>query len=612
MKTSLLMDKRTFVLLWALLGVIAVGGEAITWPVAHYKGEAIPVGIDSYYHARRILDTAAEPSDFYEFDEHIHAPEGSLLTWPWAYDYGMAWIVRLAVKSGIASEPMEVLAWIPPFAVLITMGVFLLICRELRLSTWMTTVGGLCLALAPTTQLLHGVGQIDHHWAEFILVLGTLGLGMAWLREPTDRRKSIALGAVLGFAPAIHNGMFILQLPLLLTAFALWVQGKRLPTRECLILSATLVGMTLIVALPSLPFRMGRFEFYTLSWFHLYIAASSATILTFMTAADFSRRYLVYLVAIGAGLLLPIAAQVRHGQAFLAGSINYLAEIAEMMPPLVATQRLGTLFIHQVYSPIFWLLPLTIALCIWQLWRQRQSPQLLFWVTSLIGIVLLNLQLRLHYFGNFALFLPWLFLADVFASRKPHRSKLIYLLTSLAMLLFYAFPLRHQVVAGVAKANDESFVNVRPVLARLAEACREDPGIVLADGNAGHYIRYYTDCDVVANNFLMTPQHFAKMDEIRFLFSLPAAELSRRAPHIKYVLVRPLGVKQDPSGTVRYLFFFGNSNNLAKDLFYDTPERVPPNFHLLSDERLRDLDNAPYAKLYRVDGASSSASGASE
>lgn len=597
-------DRRVLIFLWAMLSVIGIGAEAITWPVAYYKGEPVPVGIDSYYHARRILDTAADPSSFYEFDKHIHAPEGSLLTWPWAYDYGIAWIVRLGMKAGLASNPMDIVAWIPPFAVVFTLGFFLLVCRELRLSTWMTVVAGLCLALAPTTQLLHGVGQIDHHWAEYIFILAALGLGMRWLREPTDRGRSIALGIALGIAPAIHNGMFILQLPLLLTVFALWVQGTKVPTRACLILSATLVGLTLLVALPSLPFRMGRFEFYTLSWFHLYIAASTATLLTFMSTGHFSRRNLAWLFALGAGLLLPIVAQVRHGQAFLAGSISYLDQIAEMMPPIVGAQQMGALFIHQLYSPIFWLLPLTIALCVIGLWRERTSPQLHFWITSLIGIVLLNLQLRLHYFGNFALFLPWLLFAEHLAARKADKAKLIYLLTSLAMLLFYAVPLRLQTVGGVARANDESFVNVRPVLGKLAEACRNDPGIVLADANAGHYIRYYTDCDVIANNFLMTPQHFAKIAEIASDFSLPAAELARRAPHIKYVLIRPLGVKQEPSGTLRYLFFFGAANKLANDLFYDTPERVPSSFHLLADERLKELDNAPYAKLYKIDGTS--------
>ena len=41
----------------------------------------------------------------------------------------------------------------------------------------------------------------------------------------------------------------------------------------------------------------------------------------------------------------------------------------------------------------------------------------------------------------------------------------------------------------------------------------------------GHYIRYYTDCPVIANNFLLTPQHFRKMDEVGALFSLSAATL---------------------------------------------------------------------------------------
>ena len=65
---------------------------------------------------------------------------------------------------------------------------------------------------------------------------------------------------------------------------------------------------------------------------------------------------------------------------------------------------------------------------------------------------------------------------------------------------------------------------------RCVQACAEDPGVVLADTNAGHYIRYFTDCSVIANNFLLTEQQFQKADEVYRLFALPHEQLTRQAP----------------------------------------------------------------------------------
>ena len=54
---------------------------------ALFGSQFIPVGNDSFYHARRILAAAFSSRGFYQFDDTIHVPEGSWVTWPWAYDY---------------------------------------------------------------------------------------------------------------------------------------------------------------------------------------------------------------------------------------------------------------------------------------------------------------------------------------------------------------------------------------------------------------------------------------------------------------------------------------------------------------------------------------------
>ena len=53
----------------------------------------------------------------------------------------------------------------------------------------------------------------------------------------------------------------------------------------------------------------------------------------------------------------------------------------------------------------------------------------------------------------------------------------------------------------------------------MAEACRRAPGAVLAAPSVGHYVRFHTDCGVIANNFLTTSQHLRKIALARQLLA---------------------------------------------------------------------------------------------
>lgn len=176
-----LSPRQKFLGLWLLWGSVAALACLVYWPAAHLNGEYLPVGNDSFYHARRILDTAAAPASFYEFDTHIHAPEGSLLTWPWGYDYALGWLVRLAAEAGVPGPPMAFLIWVPVAAVFLSIALIMIIARRLLLSLPFTSLGALGVALSPLTAVLHGIGMIDHHYAEYILVLATIASGLTWL-----------------------------------------------------------------------------------------------------------------------------------------------------------------------------------------------------------------------------------------------------------------------------------------------------------------------------------------------------------------------------------------------------------------------------------------------
>jgi hypothetical protein len=589
------------VLIWLVTSFIAVASCSLSFYATQLDGEVVPLGNDSFYHARRILDTVRDPGAFYQFDAKIHAPEGSLLPWPWGYDYLMAQIVRGGLALGLSSDPMAILIWIPTAAVLLAMALLIFVARRVGLSTWPTALAALCLALTPTTQFLFGTGQIDHHYAEMIMVLAALAAGLSWCAAPNDRWAAVRLAAVLGLAPAIHNGLFILQVPILAVLFVRWLQGQAPARRPLLWFAVVLVAMTTAILVPSQAFREGRFEFYALSWFHGYIAVCTGLVATFLGSFARNRRTLLALAIVAVIAVLPILAQMRMAGAFVAGTLKWLDAVAEMRSPLdAAFTREGALIISHIYSFLIWLAPATLLLCLVQCWRERQSERLLFWVSAAAGLALLSTQIRMHYFGDYALYLPWLVMANDYVRAQPHRAKTVFLLTSLALVMLYVPVLRHQLVAPLVTANDSTFKDTRTIYGPLGKACAEDPGIVLADNNAGHYIRYYTECSVLVNNFLLTPLDFAKMDKAERLFGGSARQLLTAAPEVKYVLVRPLNITKNATAGYDYSFFYTQKPRLATDLLLSPPERVPPEYELIDEIRFAEADNIPYARLYKI------------
>lgn len=587
-----------WIVIWLTASVIAALSCSLIFRAAHDGAGYVPVGNDSFYHARRILDAVRDPGGFYEFDQRIHAPEGSLLTWPWGYDYAMAMMVRVGLAAGVATDPMAILTWIPTAAVFVSIGLLVLIARRMQLPPGLTMLAALCMALVPNTQLLHGAGQIDHHFAEQIAALASLAAGLYWLQQPASTRRAILLGVVLGLASAIHNGLFILQVPILCTAFVLWLQQQKIPSRAALAFAAALLISTVLILLPSVPFRSGRFEFYTLSWFHLYIAGCSAAAMLLMSHLDARRRGVAIVVLVGAALAVPLLEEAVTARTFLGGMNKYFDDVEEMRSPASVALKLGFMSMARVYSLLIYLAPLTFALCVVQCWRERASARLLFWISCVFGLALLATQQRLHYFGGFALYLPWLILAADLARRHAAAQRKIYLGAVVAALVCYSPVLRYQLLDPMPLANDAYFEGVRPLYATLAQECAKDPGIVLADGNAGHPIRFYTDCPVLVNNFILTPQHFEKLAEADRLFSLSAEELARQ-PQLKYLLIRAMAMRELPDGQVQYKLFFSNTSRLANQLLFSPESELPPNYTLL--RQMNFSEKAPYARLFRIE-----------
>lgn len=500
-------------------------------------GVFIPADHDSFYHARRIIAALGQPFDLLQFDAGIHAPEGSWVTWPWAYDTMMAVFGTALVPLFGAEQPMTVLAFVAPVWVFVNSALLMLIGRRLDLQVPLLGLALLCFALSPLTRILHRVGMLDHHFVELSFVLAGLWLGLRWFANLRHRAAATWCAVLLGAAPAFHNGLFILQLPVLITLFVIWAMGRELPRTTIATFSIGLIVTTAVFLLPSETFLDGQFSFYVHSGFHLYIACASA--LTSIVLTYLPRRLLSVAVlgVLAIALAWPILNQIAHGSSFLRADIINYKGIPEVQSVLRVILDGNFDEINKRYSGLFWLLPLTLGMLLWQLGRYRDNADLFFVVMCGFGVVLLAAQFRLQYFGSFTLYLAWCVVAQRWISSHPEQARKIATMMVATAALSYIVPLRALNETHPAGGSIDYMVTheVYPV---LREVCAKAPGVVLAELGDGHHITYHSSCSVTANMFIMTPQHQRKVLENNALFRASVDEVLTRAPYLRYILVR--------------------------------------------------------------------------
>ncbi len=585
---------------WLVFALITAAVAMLYTSAGFVDGQYIPVSNDSFYHARRIIDAAIGERGFYQFDTMIHVPEGSWLNWPWAYDFLLALALRVALWVRPDMQPMKFLAYVPVFWVFVNTGLLTLIAREVRLAVAPTAIGLLAFSLLPLTQNLHGLGLIDHHFIELTFVLLTVLYGLR-LFERQKTRDAAILGTVLGIATAFHNGLFILQIPVLAAVFLLWLQSTN-PPRECLLwLGGVLFATTLLVVLPSAPFHDLQFEFWTLSWFHLYVAFGSAVVLIFFALRPFSKRNVGLLAAAGVLMLVPMFARLSTGAAFLSGDLEIIRNISEAQSPISRLAEAGGLsWVTSLYGWLIFVAPIVLLLHALRLFQHNEPRSAYLSVFIVFGIALMMLQYRLHPFGSWAVILGGLLAIDGLR-QKLNASTLVTTALTLAILaLALQPPLRHQLFVRVPPGLDRDYAASRSLYPGLARACAERPGTVLSLADDGHPIRYHTDCSVIVNNFLMTPLHMQKLEEVDALLQMrPQALLE--TTDIRYVFVRlndvffsgPNGVQPTPVNVIK-------AHNAP--LFFELAfaKNMPDGYRLVSELRVDDERNFAFARVFEI------------
>jgi hypothetical protein len=584
------MPRRYSVGLW-----IAAGGLAFLLCLYHLSatlidGVFVPADHDSFYHARRVLDSIEAPLRMYQFDARIHAPEGSWVVWPWGYDTLLALAAGPLTRLAGAGDPMSVLAFIAPAWVFVNAGLFLGVASRLRLSLPALALAMLFFAVSPLTQNLHRVGMVDHHYLEYTFVLAALYAGLAWFRDLSGKRHAVVLGGVLGAAPAFHNGLFVLQAPLLAAVACLWLMRRPLDRGGVRAFAIALVAASAAFLLPSEPFRQGEFSFYLHSWFHLYVAGCTAALCVLAGGLGVSARNAALIAAVALALALPMLAQIALGGAFVFGTVEYIGVMPEVGSVFGAIARGEWLGLTQGYTALLWLLPAGIGWLGWRLRGRADAAGVFFLVSALFGSFLLLQQVRLEYFGSFALILPLCMLLDDLRRAAVSRAWTLGLGAAIVAAMVPGLQRIRQVDPV---GSDLQYALTRPVYPALKAACAARPGTVLAEHGDGHYIRFHSECSVIANTFILTPLQVRKVRESEALLAGSLAEVLATAPHVRYIYVRRAdNVLDDARGC-------GVGCPENRGLRFELLSRPPPpRLRLLMEVRLPD--SQPLARLFEV------------
>ncbi len=590
---------NNYIALWVFASLIACFPSLGLLSAAFYNGEFIPVGNDAFYHATRMLDAA--DGNFYQFDPLIHVPEGSWITWPWAYDYFMGQALRVGLVASPTMDPMKFLAYVPVFWLLVNVGLFVLILRRTGIRFGLAALAGLAFALLPLNQALHGVGMLDHHFMELTFTLLMVWLGLAFYEQPT-RTNALLLGLSLGIAPGMHTSLFILQVPVLLAAGVFWLRGTCIDRRDATTFSAGLLLATLVIVIPSGPFREGYFEYTTLSSFHLFIAFCTAAVMVLLSRFEPGMRNTAIVGAIAALLGVPVLFEILTGANYVAGGQVGLQDIIEVSSPFELWKRSGDhTVMTRYYSSLIFAAPLFLIWFGYRLLKARTARTIFLNTAIVFGLFMLLAQFRFQPFGSWALLLAPALLADkLLESNEEHAGGVLVALT-IGLALCYVSPVRHILFERFPPSANTEYAVVHDSLKSLESVCADTPGTVLAAQDNGHPVRFHTDCAVIANNFLLTRQHGEKYSEVAALLELAPDELTAASPVTDYVLVHlnisfvrtPNGILPTPIEQLREL-----NPRLFVQLAIDN--RVPDNFELLHERRVEDERNIPVVQIYKI------------
>jgi hypothetical protein len=249
------------------------------------------------------------------------------------------------------------------------------------------------------------------------------------------------------------------------------------------------------------------------------------------------------------------------------------------------------------YSWLLLLAPVVLAIYAYRAVRERRPQHVYFALVVALGIGLLLQQMRLHYFGYFALVVGALLLVEELAARRAWHRGLTFVATFGVIALAFQPALRARLFVEYAPSSDPEYASAFNLFLELEKLCAAEPGTVLASSDDGNAILYHSDCSVIANNFILTAADEAHIAEVDRLMRSPPERLRAERPDIKYLLVRADDFSIERGGAQQ----LAAGNPLAKALLIDT---TPPRGYEMVMTVHRKLENGQptgvYAKLFKV------------
>ena len=583
--------------------MVMVAGALAMLGASLVDHQYLPANADSFYHARRILDSVFSGNPVIQFDNRIHVPEGSWLAWPWGFDTVMARITSLFGPFANRDDANRVLMNIPPAAAPIAVALVVNIARQLKLHFLLAALFVLGFAALPTA---HGLFRVRQYRSPL--------RGIALDAWNTERRHLVlprrcaflcplasCSDACSAHALAIHNSLFILQVPVVLTLALFWLQGAAFPDRARILgFAGALLVTTTLMCIPSEPWRRGIFEFYTLSWFHFYIATCVAVFSVLLSWLPRSGRNIAILGLAAGAALIPLFGALSFGSEFVSGELASIRDIIEAKSPYEMYRNYGEEMSTRILSWMMWLTGPMLLLNLWWAFRSRASELRFVALVGVLGLALMQFQFRFALFGAASMLLTPLLLAGFMAERLPER-RIGVLLASVLLFGIAFYPTLKNWQTRWLLSGDQAYTWLRPAFPALKSACDEHPGVVLADIDAGHWIRYHSECSVIGDVFLLTPLHAAKALESARLLRLTPAELVAESRDIRYVFARhSTGLFLDESGRER-----PDLDKLRDSLPALERELLAPDAKLPPQYRMRGEARTPggqvYARLYEID-----------
>jgi hypothetical protein len=246
---------------------------------------------------------------------------------------------------------------------------------------------------------------------------------------------------------------------------------------------------------------------------------------------------------------LPVIGIIGYATTFAGGGLESTRDILEAMSPYALYFEYGAYRSVEHLSWLMWLaLPATL-LNLWWAFTTRDARLQFFAVLGAGFLLMLQLQYRFGVFGVVALLLTPLLALKLLAERMPAGPRRIGVVAAGVLLLALAYlPTLKPWNENWARGGNPLYLRMRAGFAVLGEACARRPGVVVAQIEDGHWVRYHSKCSVIGNVFLLTPQHAQKRDEVEQLLRGTPEDIVNGRPDVTYVIAHHRTEVEFPDG----------------------------------------------------------------